>query len=68
MYHGKIVQGASTITQQLVKLLFTDSKRTYMRKIKDQFLALLVEQQFSKEHILANLPQSCLFWVWYLWC
>jgi penicillin-binding protein 1A len=52
MYHGKVVQGASTITQQLVKLLFTDSRRTFTRKIKDQFLALLVEQQFTKEHIL----------------
>jgi penicillin-binding protein 1A len=52
MYHGKVVQGASTITQQLVKLLFTDARRTLTRKIKDQFLALLVEQQFTKEHIL----------------
>lgn len=52
IYHGKIVQGASTITQQLVKLLFTDSRRTVMRKLKDQFLALLVERQFTKDHIL----------------
>ncbi len=52
VYHGKIVQGASTITQQLVKLLFTDSRRTLMRKFKDQFLAVLVERQFTKDHIL----------------
>lgn len=52
MYHGKIVQGASTITQQLTKLLFTDSRRTVLRKIKDQFFAVLVEQQFTKEQIL----------------
>jgi penicillin-binding protein 1A len=50
--HGRVVQGASTITQQLVKLLFTDSRRTFSRKIKEQFLALLVERQFSKEQIL----------------
>src|SRR3990167_11218972 len=31
--HVRIVQGASTITQQLVKLLFFDSKRTFKRKI-----------------------------------
>lgn len=49
---GRVVQGASTITQQLVKLLFTDSKRTFTRKIKEQFLAFLVEKQFSKEQIL----------------
>lgn len=52
LYHCKIVQGASTITQQLTKLLFTDSRKTLLRKIKDQFLALLVEQQFTKEQIL----------------
>ncbi len=52
IYHGRIVQGASTITQQLTKLLFTDSSRTLLRKIKDQFFALLVEQQFTKEQIL----------------
>lgn len=49
---GGIVQGASTITQQLVKLLYFDSKRTFKRKIKEQCFALLVERQFSKEQIL----------------
>jgi len=61
IYHGKIVQGASTITQQLVKLLFTDSKRTFMRKIKDQLFALVVEQQFSKEHILQTYLNHVFF-------
>lgn len=61
MYHGRIVQGASTITQQLVKLLFTDSKRTFMRKIKDQLFALVVEQQFSKEHILQTYLNHVFF-------
>lgn len=49
---GRVAQGASTITQQLVKLLFFDTKRTFKRKIKEQILALLVEQQFTKDHIL----------------
>lgn len=52
LYHGKIVQGASTITQQLVKLLFFDSRRTFKRKIKEQLYALMVEQQFTKNQIL----------------
>lgn len=52
VYHGKVVQGASTITQQLVKLLYTDSARTFARKVKDQWYALLIERQFTKEHIL----------------
>lgn len=52
LYHGRIVQGASTITQQLIKLLFFDSQKTITRKIKEQLLALIVEQQFTKEQIL----------------
>ncbi len=52
MTQGRVVQGASTITQQLVKLLFFDTQRTFKRKIKEQLLALLVEQQFTKDHIL----------------
>lgn len=60
-YHGKIVQGASTITQQLVKLLFFDARRTYGRKFKEQFYALLVERQFSKEHILQTYLNHVYF-------
>jgi len=52
LYHGRKVQGASTITQQLVKLLFFDSQKTFSRKLKEQLYALLVEQQFTKEQIL----------------
>ena len=59
--HGRIVQGASTITQQLVKLLFFDSKRTFKRKIKEQFFSLLVEQQFTKEYILQTYLNHVYF-------
>jgi len=52
LYHCRMVQGASTITQQLVRLLFFDARKTFKRKIKEQLVALLVEQQFSKEQIL----------------
>ncbi len=52
MYHGRRVQGASTITQQLVKLLFFDSAKTFSRKLKEQLYSLLIEQQFSKHQIL----------------
>lgn len=52
LYYGRKVQGASTITQQLVRLLFFDAKKTFTRKLKEQFYALLVEQQFSKQQIL----------------
>jgi len=51
-WHGRRVQGASTITQQLVKLLFLDSQKTFTRKFREQIYSLLVERQFTKEQIL----------------
>ncbi len=47
-----IVQGGSTITQQLAKRLFTQSERTLMRKAFEAVLALQIEKKFSKEEIL----------------
>jgi len=61
MYYGRKMQGASTITQQLVKLLFFDTKKTFSRKIKEQMLALLVEQQFTKEQILGTYLNHVFF-------
>ena len=52
MYHGRKVQGASTITQQLVKLLYFDMEKTFSRKVKEQLYALIIEQQFTKEQLL----------------
>lgn len=60
IYHGRKAQGASTITQQLVKLLFFDSQKTFTRKIKEQLYAILVELQLTKEQILyAYLNHVC---------
>ena len=61
IYNGRIVQGASTITQQLVRLLFFDSKRTFKRKIKEQLYALLIEQQCTKEQILQTYLNHIYF-------
>lgn len=47
-----IVQGGSTITQQLAKRLFTEGERTYARKALEAVLALQIEKKFSKEEIL----------------
>ncbi|MAZ49216.1 MAG: hypothetical protein CME65_11695 [Halobacteriovoraceae bacterium] len=49
---GRIVQGASTITQQVAKSLLLSSERTYTRKIKDLLLARKIEEKFSKSDIL----------------
>ncbi len=45
-------QGASTITQQLVKNRIVGPQRTYLRKIKEIILALLTETKFNKQQIL----------------
>ena len=49
---GKIVQGGSTITQQLAKRLFTTGERTFARKALEAILALQIEKKYSKEEIL----------------
>ena len=47
-----VVQGGSTLTQQLAKNLFLSSERTLERKIKEAFLALWLETNLSKTEIL----------------
>ncbi|WP_208435169.1 transglycosylase domain-containing protein [Bartonella phoceensis] len=47
-----IVQGGSTLTQQLAKNLFLTNERTITRKIKEAYLALWLEANFSKKQIL----------------
>jgi penicillin-binding protein 1A len=59
--HRKIAQGASTITQQLIKLMFLDSKRTYSRKIKEQLFSIMLERQYSKEHIFKTYVNYVYF-------
>ena len=48
----KFVAGGSTITQQLVKGLYTESEKTLYRKIYEAVLALQVEKSFTKDEIL----------------
>jgi penicillin-binding protein 1A len=49
---GGVVQGGSTITQQLAKNLFLSNERTYERKINEAFLALWLEAHLNKNEIL----------------
>lgn len=49
---GRIVQGASTITQQVAKSLLLSQERTFSRKIKDLILAHKIESRFTKDEIL----------------
>jgi penicillin-binding protein 1A len=52
MSAGHVVQGGSTLTQQLAKNLFLDPNRTFGRKAQEAFLALYLESRYSKDQIL----------------
>ncbi len=49
---GRVVQGASTLTQQLVKNAFLTSEKTYKRKAIEAMMAFQIERKYSKEEIL----------------
>ena len=51
---GGVVQGGSTLTQQLMKNFFLDDERTFQRKIKEALMALIAERRYSKNEILEN--------------
>lgn len=50
---GSVVQGGSTITQQLAKNLFLSPDRTYKRKIREALLALWLEGRYTKDELLS---------------
>jgi penicillin-binding protein 1A len=50
---GHVVQGGSTITQQLAKNLFLEPERTLSRKVQEALLAVYLEMSFTKDEILA---------------
>jgi len=50
---GRVVQGGSTITQQLAKNLFLGPERTFTRKARELVLAFRLEHAFTKREILA---------------
>lgn len=52
LFEGAVVQGGSTITQQLAKNLFLEPDRTIGRKIQEAVLALWLETKYSKDEIL----------------
>ncbi|WP_318388571.1 peptidoglycan glycosyltransferase/peptidoglycan DD-transpeptidase MrcA [Enterobacter sp.] len=52
LINGHASQGASTITQQLARNFFLSPERTLMRKIKEVFLAIRIEQLMNKDEIL----------------
>ena len=58
---GSVKQGASTITQQLMRNLFLTRKKTYRRKIDEAIMAVLMELTRSKDRILELYINECYF-------
>ncbi len=52
LMHKKVVEGASTITQQLARNLFLTREKTFSRKIKEVILSLQIEKYYTKQEIL----------------
>ncbi|MEY4707038.1 MAG: hypothetical protein RJB58_761 [Pseudomonadota bacterium] len=52
MMAGRVVQGGSTLTQQLAKNLFLSPSRTYERKMREAMLALYLESRYTKNQLL----------------
>ena len=59
---GRVVQGGSTLTQQLAKNLFLTPERTIERKIQEVLLAFWLESQFSKDEILELYLNRVFLW------
>lgn len=58
---NKIVQGASTITQQLARNMFLSHEVTWERKIEEMFLAWEIEKKYEKEQILEYYLNNIYF-------
>ncbi|MCG6115405.1 MAG: PBP1A family penicillin-binding protein [Mesorhizobium sp.] len=55
---GQVVQGGSTITQQLVKVLYLEHDRTLRRKVQETFISFWLEAKLGKEEILTRYLNS----------
>ncbi len=52
LMHGRIVQGGSTITQQLARTLFLSTEKSFHRKFSEAYYAIELERRYTKEEIL----------------
>ncbi len=58
---GRMVQGGSTLTQQLAKNMFLSQERTLERKVQEVLLAFWLEQHYTKDQILAMYLNRVFF-------
>ncbi|MBI5399418.1 PBP1A family penicillin-binding protein [Candidatus Saganbacteria bacterium] len=52
LIYGRVVEGGSTLTQQLAKNLFLNRRKTVLRKLAEAILAMQIEKRYTKEEIL----------------
>lgn len=57
----KVVQGGSTITQQLAKMLFLKPERTITRKLKEALLSIRIEKRYTKDEIIGLYLNQAYF-------
>ncbi|MBI2026340.1 MAG: PBP1A family penicillin-binding protein [Deltaproteobacteria bacterium] len=58
---GKMAQGGSTLTQQLVKNFFLTSQKTFRRKVTEAIMAFMIESRYSKDEILETYVNEVYF-------
>ena len=58
---GRVVQGGSTLSQQLIKNVFLTPERTYRRKLQEMMLAIWLEYKFTKEEVLETYLSRVYF-------
>lgn len=58
---GGVVEGGSTITQQLAKTTFLQDERTFRRKVQEAAIAVLLERNLSKDQILSRYLSTVYF-------
>ncbi len=58
---GEVVEGGSTITQQLAKMLFLKPEKTIKRKIKEAIISAQIEKRYTKEEILGMYLNQAYF-------
>lgn len=61
LIHGKVVQGGSTLTQQLVKNLYLTPQKTLYRKLKEAVLSYKISKYLTKQQILALYLNTVYF-------
>jgi penicillin-binding protein 1A len=59
--NGRVVEGGSTITQQLVKNLYTGNEQSFRRKLEEAALAVQMEQTYTKDDILTSYLNTVYF-------